>query len=341
VDQLTAAYADGRAALEALRSDLDEAIRHELSSRGIVVPELTGANVAAAVKELLLTDELEAVLEAALASLDQEAARRGEAALVEQQRQAAQADAALAQARQSELRLGPLDLAIDAPDAFTGKVGQGFLNGPVVPVSIRIDGGHPSMLEQGAGRRVLVALNAQPLALGNANVRVDASGALRVSFVLRWPADPLQAGLNVLECSVTDGHNQLVRESVPFVCDPRAAIVEGLSVVPDASVFDTAGNDHRAPELEEVAIHNGSGTDIELEGWRVVDRAHHVFVFGERTLEPGATLRVHTGAGRDATDDVYMGRRAAVWNNEGDVANVVDPAGVLQLRYGYGRFAES
>jgi hypothetical protein len=59
------------------------------------------------------------------------------------------------------------------------------------------------------------------------------------------------------------------------------------------------------------------------------ESASHRFTFPDGFgLAGGATVRIHTGCGPDtATDLHWCISGSAVWNNDGDTAFLVDPAG--------------
>jgi Lamin Tail Domain len=95
---------------------------------------------------------------------------------------------------------------------------------------------------------------------------------------------------------------------------------------------DPAGRDLQA---EHVLLHNAGEADVELGGWTLHDAARRPHVYGfatGRRLAAGATLRLWSGRGKDDAGNLYWGRRAAVWNNTGDVAVLRDPEGAEQAR---------
>jgi len=96
--------------------------------------------------------------------------------------------------------------------------------------------------------------------------------------------------------------------------------------------YDAGGpevNDRDALNSEYVIIENRGCEAVNLEGWRLMDEAHHVYVFPSLILEPGASVKVHTGTGTDTDSDLYWGRGQAVWNNNGDTAYLYDAEGNL------------
>ena len=55
------------------------------------------------------------------------------------------------------------------------------------------------------------------------------------------------------------------------------------------------------------------------------------------TLRPDATARVFTGCGLDSADQLYWcNTDSAIWNNRGDTAFLLDPAGNIVHSYAYG-----
>jgi Lamin Tail Domain len=88
---------------------------------------------------------------------------------------------------------------------------------------------------------------------------------------------------------------------------------------------------------EYVTIRNDTATSVDLGGWSLADRAGHAYaVPGGTSLEPGHELRIWTGPGTNSTTDLFMGRRAAIWNNTGDTASLSNPVGAIIATYAYG-----
>ncbi len=91
------------------------------------------------------------------------------------------------------------------------------------------------------------------------------------------------------------------------------------------------------PTSEFVRVYNESLAPIGLDGFRVCDAIATCYAFAPATtLAPGDSITVVSGQGVDAPGIRYWGRRAAVWNNDGDVALLVDAAGEEVARFGYG-----
>lgn len=76
---------------------------------------------------------------------------------------------------------------------------------------------------------------------------------------------------------------------------------------------------------EYVDVKNEGSSVLDLSGYTIEDEAGNAYVFPDSfTLGAGDTVRVHTGDGTDTTTDLYWGRDAGVWNDDGDTAHVFD-----------------
>ena len=99
---------------------------------------------------------------------------------------------------------------------------------------------------------------------------------------------------------------------------------------------DAPGNDHQNPNGEYVILENSAAEAIAIGGWRLCDLANHCFQFpaGAR-IEGGGRVLIHTGTGQPDGERFYMGRRQAVWNNDGDTATLYDSEGAAVLAFSY------
>lgn len=94
--------------------------------------------------------------------------------------------------------------------------------------------------------------------------------------------------------------------------------------------FDADGDDNQNLNDEWVRITNRGGSAVGLTGWVLKDTsASHRYRFpDEFVLEPGASVTVRTGCGTDSGTDLHWcNEGSAVWNNSGDTAFLLDPAG--------------
>ncbi|MGW1538172.1 lamin tail domain-containing protein [Streptomyces aureus] len=110
---------------------------------------------------------------------------------------------------------------------------------------------------------------------------------------------------------------------------PRRQAVEISDVQYDSPGRDDRSN--RSLNAEWVEITNNSRHGVSLDGWTLSDRDGHTYTFDHYRLAGRATVRVHTGYGRDSRTDLFQDRRAYVWNNDRDTAT---------LRNDHGRFID-
>jgi hypothetical protein len=95
-----------------------------------------------------------------------------------------------------------------------------------------------------------------------------------------------------------------------------------------ATQFQPAGKSPRNLAEEYVQITNHDLMPVAMAGWTLRDAKRHVFKFPDGfRLAPGASVRVRTGIGKEGEEDLYWGRKAAVWNNDGDTATLQDAQG--------------
>jgi hypothetical protein len=75
---------------------------------------------------------------------------------------------------------------------------------------------------------------------------------------------------------------------------------------------------------------------VNLAGWKLDagDRSQRFSLAGY-VLKKGATVRIHTGRGTTRAGHLYLGSGRPIWNNDGDIATLVDPHNVTVSRYRY------
>ncbi|MEW2121798.1 lamin tail domain-containing protein [Streptomyces sp. NPDC005474] len=98
--------------------------------------------------------------------------------------------------------------------------------------------------------------------------------------------------------------------------------------------YDSPGRDDRSNKSlnkEWVEISNTTRNTVNLDGWTLEDESGHSYTFDDYRLAGRATVRIHTGEGRDTRTDLYQDRRNYVWNNDRDTAT---------LRNDHGRFVD-
>jgi hypothetical protein len=97
--------------------------------------------------------------------------------------------------------------------------------------------------------------------------------------------------------------------------------------------YDSPGHDDRSSRSlnkEWVDIHNTSRRTVNLDGWTLSeDKDGNTYTFRHYRLEGHATVRVHTGFGRNSHSDLFQGRRNYVWDNRSDTATLANDRGRL------------
>lgn len=113
-------------------------------------------------------------------------------------------------------------------------------------------------------------------------------------------------------------------------CGPADVLPE-VVIDPGQSEPDPPGPDDTSLGSELMTIVNRAGETIDLSGWRLRDESsRHRFTFAPGTsLEPDESIQVRSDApGWDPGG-------TPVWNNEGDTALLLDPAGTIVSRWRY------
>ncbi|MER6569811.1 lamin tail domain-containing protein [Streptomyces sp. NPDC001093] len=104
--------------------------------------------------------------------------------------------------------------------------------------------------------------------------------------------------------------------------------------------YDSPGRDdrsNRALNKEWVDITNSTRRAVNLEGWTLSDEDGRTYTFHHVWLDGRATVRVHTGYGRDTRTDVYQDRRREMWENDGDTATLRNERGRIVDAVSWGR----
>ncbi|ARE79456.1 hypothetical protein B6R96_36130 (plasmid) [Streptomyces sp. Sge12] len=93
---------------------------------------------------------------------------------------------------------------------------------------------------------------------------------------------------------------------------------------------DSPGRDDRSNRSlnnEWVEITNTSRDAINLRGWTLRDNDGNRYRFDNVRIGSRATIRIHTGNGRDTRTDLFQDRRDYVWDNRSDTAILRDDRG--------------
>lgn len=101
--------------------------------------------------------------------------------------------------------------------------------------------------------------------------------------------------------------------------------------------FDGPGRDVEPDDSEYVELRNGSGIDVDLEGWTLIDEVgNSVRIPAGFVIEAGSTFRVYTGPGSSQpTSRYYAGQGQAYLNNDGDTVRLLAPNGDVVDTYSY------
>ncbi|WP_405999493.1 lamin tail domain-containing protein [Streptomyces sp. NBC_00829] len=93
---------------------------------------------------------------------------------------------------------------------------------------------------------------------------------------------------------------------------------------------DSPGRDNgsnRSLNAEWVEITNTTRRSVDLDGWTLRDSDGNRYRFEDVRIAGRATIRIHTGVGRDTRTDLYQDRRDYVWGNRTDTATLRDDHG--------------
>ncbi len=98
----------------------------------------------------------------------------------------------------------------------------------------------------------------------------------------------------------------------------------------------SAGTPGEKGEHKVLVVRWDGDEPLSVKGWQVRDkRADHAYTFGDVTLKPHSTIRVHGGgsAEQDTETDVHWARGEDAWNEEGDVVHLLDSLGFVHAQY--------
>ena len=113
---------------------------------------------------------------------------------------------------------------------------------------------------------------------------------------------------------------------------PSSAPVTLLSIE-----YNPAGPDEDDLNGEWVLLANLADQNADLSGWTLRDESsqNRYAIPAGTLLAPGQQMTVHSGCGEDSPADLYWCSAGPVWNNGGDTALLLDPAGNVagRLRY--------
>ncbi|MFJ8162211.1 lamin tail domain-containing protein [Streptomyces sp. NPDC096136] len=93
---------------------------------------------------------------------------------------------------------------------------------------------------------------------------------------------------------------------------------------------DSPGRDdhsNRSLNAEWVEITNTTRNAINLRGWTLRDDDGNRYRFDNVRINSHATIRIHTGSGRNSRTDLFQNSHEYIWGNNGDTAVLRDERG--------------
>jgi len=113
----------------------------------------------------------------------------------------------------------------------------------------------------------------------------------------------------------------------PSACGSKPSAIVDIGRIS----FNPPGPDGQHLDQETVTLRNNQESPIDLSGWTLRDGSSvHRFVFPAGfELLPGTGVTVHTGCGRDGSEDLHWCADGPIWNNEGDIVMLFDDSGAL------------
>lgn len=109
-----------------------------------------------------------------------------------------------------------------------------------------------------------------------------------------------------------------------------------ISINPACSQFNAPGNDNENKTEEYVCLSNSEKEALDLGGWKIRDEYGWTYTFPDFILQAGASVRVRTGCGKDAVEDLYWCKaETAIWNNNGDCVYLLNADGDAVAQYCY------
>lgn len=117
---------------------------------------------------------------------------------------------------------------------------------------------------------------------------------------------------------------------------PAASTTKAASIAAGNVVI--ADVHYKSPE--QITLRNENDLPVDLGGWTIRDKndAEQSFTFPEGVeLKPGSTLSVFTEPGHRYT----FNSKRPIWNDQGDVVQLLNPAGKVVSTFAYGSYADN
>ncbi len=98
--------------------------------------------------------------------------------------------------------------------------------------------------------------------------------------------------------------------------------------------FDAEGNDADNLNDEYFALQNTGSMPIDLSGWRIENEEGVSYPFPAGVqLAPGEIITVHSGQGVNSSTQLFLNASHPVWDNENDLAFLLNAAGEIVAHY--------
>ncbi len=113
--------------------------------------------------------------------------------------------------------------------------------------------------------------------------------------------------------------------------DKSTEFVVGGVIIKDVN-YDAKGLDQHNLNGEWVEIQNKWNHPVNLKGWYIFDYSLEndvKYYFGDFTLEPGKSVKIHTGTGNDTEKDLYWNWNEPIWGHIADLAYLYNESGEL------------
>lgn len=102
--------------------------------------------------------------------------------------------------------------------------------------------------------------------------------------------------------------------------------------------YDPPGDDNRELNEEYIRIRNERHSATDMTGWSIKDESssnRYTFPAGF-SIAPGEAVTIHSGCGEDSDTELFWcSVGAAVWNNDGDTAFLIDASGNTHTTHTY------
>ncbi len=333
VDGIAAGHAGSPASVDDWISNLRSALKSDLQNMVVVPVEETADLILGAVLSPIVKTQLEnyvaKLLEQAELALDSQQAEQHLEELRVEMEDASQ---------QLDLHEHKSNFSVTVSNPLSD---ENRIYSPSIKITVISDGLNDAIMSELGSKRLQFRLNGKSIS-NESEGWTSLSDQLHVWCWRSPTGDDLVNGLNLFEISWIRGseRTKVDRQVTGFLVDKSAlAIGDEFVVSVDA---DPPGTD---VNRENVLLEWNGDKPLDLTHWTIRDRVNHKYKFPSGlVLVAGQTLRIVTGGdpSNDSVDStaqnkmLYMGRRAAIWNNTGDLLELLDDNGVVVWSHAYG-----